>query len=121
MSSRHLLIVDDDDGVRTFVAHVAMRVYPALTLDSVLDGAEAFRAFGQHPADLVITDMQMPIMSGLDLIRALRALPSAVPILMLSSDSMVQTAALATGATRFLAKPFAIAALRQTLRELLPP
>jgi CheY-like chemotaxis protein len=120
MLTRHVLIADDDDGVRTMLDRVAVRTYPALSLRTFADGAAALRAFTERPADLVITDLRMPILSGVALIHALRALPSAVPILALSADAHAAGAALAAGANRFLAKPTTLASLRQILLELLP-
>ena len=114
----HLLIADDD-GVCLVIARVATQLYPTVTLSSVLDGAQALAAFHAHLPNLVITDLHMPGMDGLALVRAIRDLTSTVPILMLSSDWEAKADALAAGATCFLEKPFTIAALRQTLNELL--
>jgi CheY-like chemotaxis protein len=75
MTPRHLLIVEDDDEVSVFIARLILRAFPTYTSVRARDGAIALVAFALHPADLVITDMRMPGVSGLDLIRALRALP----------------------------------------------
>src|SRR5438105_1314843 len=69
-----------------------------------------------HPPDLIITDYQMPIMSGLELVRTLRAQGATMPILVLSSDTSMAEAILAVGATAFLPKPSPIRALRGLLR-----
>ena len=121
MPARHILIADDDDGVRSWLARVVVRTYPSVTLVAVKDGAEALIAYGQRPADLVITNTQMPIMSGLDLVRALRAQRIGIPILMLSANTTIEATALAAGATRFLAKPVKLSLLQKTLVDLLPP
>jgi two-component system response regulator MprA len=121
MPAYHILIADDDDGVRVFLARSAARIYPAATVVAVADGAAALIAFSQQPADLVITDTDMPRLNGLDLTRLLRSQQVMIPILALSSDSAVAADALAAGATRFLAKPVSVRVLRQTLLDLLLP
>jgi CheY-like chemotaxis protein len=121
MPTHHILIADDNDSVRGFLARVVARTYPSVAIVAVKDGAEALVAFGSQPADLIITNARMPILSGLDLIRALRAQQIAVPILMLSADAHAEPLALAAGATRFLLKPPSLPVLRQTLVDLLPP
>jgi CheY-like chemotaxis protein len=121
MPARHIIIADDNDGVRSYLARVVVRIYPSVQLVAVKDGAEALVAFGRQPADLLITNTQMPILSGLDLVRALRAQNIAVPILMVSADPAVEPLALAAGANRFMLKPLPLDALRQTLAALLPP
>ena len=74
------------------------------------DGAEGLAKASGTPLDLVITDLNMPVMNGLEMIAKLRGLPSCrgVPILFLSTesdDSMKQQAKLA-GATGWITKPF---------------
>jgi two-component system capsular synthesis sensor histidine kinase RcsC len=121
MPARHILIADDDDTVRAFLARVVVRTYPSLTLTTVKDGAEALATFGQRPVDLLITNAHMPNLNGLDLIRALRAQQITVPILMVSASPEVEASARAAGVTRFLLKPVPLRILQQALRELLPP
>jgi two-component system response regulator MprA len=121
MPARHIIIADDNDGVRAYLARVVVRTYPSLHLVAVKDGAEALLAFGQRPADLLITNTQMPILSGIDLVRALRAQQIMIPILMVSANPAVEPAALAAGATQFLLKPLPLDLLRRTLIGLLAP
>jgi CheY-like chemotaxis protein len=70
--------------------------------------AEALSAVSQHPPNLIISDYQMPIMSGLELLRTLRAQGMTMPILVLSSDTSMAGAILAAGATAVLPKPFRV-------------
>ncbi len=120
-ASPHVIIADDHDAVRALVARIVVRIYPSVRLVAVTNGAEALDAYNQRGADLVITNQDMPVLRGLDLIRALRAQQATIPILMLSSDPKVEPLARAAGATRFLLKPFTIPVLRQVLIDLLPP
>ena len=121
MPARHILIADDDDSIRAMLARVCVRLYPSVSLVTVKDGAEALAAFAAQPAELVITNANMPTMTGLELICALRAQQVTAPILMLSADGRLQAPALEAGATRFLLKPPGLAVLKQTLVDLLPP
>jgi CheY-like chemotaxis protein len=118
-SARHVLLVDDHAEVRTVLAYLVARSCPDATIGEVSDGAEALRAVARHPPDLIITDYQMPIMTGLELVRALRAQGAAMPIVVLSSDTSITEVMLAEGANHFLPKPFPLPALKELLRTLL--
>ena len=116
----HVLIADDHTEMRVVLAHVVAQLYPAATIAEAADGAEALSAITPRRPDLVITDYQMPMLDGLALTRTLRAHGERMPILALSSDASVAAAILAAGATAFLAKPFRVCELLETLRALLP-
>ena len=117
----HVIIADDEDGVRAVLVHLIRQTYPSATISAFSDGLAALTAYDQHYADLVITNQSMPQMSGLDLITALRTRTTTLPIIMVSGDFFHEQAALAAGATAFVAKPFTRAQLAQTLRRVLPP
>jgi len=117
----HILIAADDDTVRAVVARVVVRTYPSVTITAVRDGAEALLVYRQRGANLLITNNDMAILGGVDLVRALRAQQVTLPILMISADTKVAPAALAAGATRFMVKPFKVADLQRALTRLLPP
>jgi len=68
----------------------------------------------------LLTNNLMPGITGLELIRILRARQATLPILMVSASAFEQQA-LAAGATRFLAKPFSVPNLLLALTSLLPP
>jgi CheY-like chemotaxis protein len=120
-TSYHIVIADDERSVRGLVARVVARTFASVRISAVADGQEALRIVTQDPADLLITNHQMPAMSGLDLIRAVRARGIAIPIVMVSSDQHVGGPALAAGATEFVAKPFTVTGLAAVLTRLLPP
>lgn len=116
----HVLIAEDNDEVRALLARVVARTYPSVTISAVADGADALALYLARGADLLITNNDMPIMSGIVLVQTLRAQQASIPILMISSDAVIQPAAMAAGATRFLLKPFVLADLAQALLLLLP-
>jgi CheY-like chemotaxis protein len=89
------------------------------------NGQLALEALQQRAFDLVLMDVNMPVMDGIAATRAIRALPGPVaniPIVVLTAGTIVETQvmAMAAGATDFLTKPVSIACLRTTLTNLLP-
>jgi CheY-like chemotaxis protein len=117
----HVIIADDDAAVRSIVARVVTRTYAAVTISAVSDGFEAFNIYTQRGADLVITNYDMPVLSGLSLIERLRLLSATLPILMLSANPAIESLARARGVSEFLTKPFTIAQLVYLLTRVLPP
>jgi two-component system chemotaxis response regulator CheY len=77
--THHILSVDDHAEVRTVLMHLVRQLYPHATLASASNGAEALSALTQQRPNLIITDYQMPILSGLELLRTLRAHGMAMP------------------------------------------
>src|SRR5437867_3205031 len=118
--ARHILIVDDHAEVRAVLVRLVRQLYPDATLAEAAHGAEALSAITQQRPALILTDYQMPLMSGLELVRTLRAQGMTLPILALSSDPSIAEAILAAGATAFLPKPSPIPAFRALLHTLLP-
>ncbi len=103
-----VLTVDDSPSVRQVIR---ITLTPAgHTVVEAADGAEGLAKAQAERFDLVITDLNMPVMNGLEMIRALRALPAftGVPIVFLTteSDDAVKQQAKAAGATGWITKPF---------------
>ena len=103
-----VLAVDDSPSIRQMVKVV---LGPAgHTVIEAGDGAEGLVKAKANHVDIVITDLNMPVMDGLEMIRNLRGLPSltGVPIVFLSteSDDGVKQKAKAAGATGWITKPF---------------
>ena len=101
-----VLVVDDDPGARLLVGS-ALEV-AGFRVITAADGVSAMEEFHAHPADCVVLDVVMPGMSGFDVCRALRAMPSSrhVPILMQTSLDDMQSVQRAynAGATDFSSK-----------------
>jgi two-component system chemotaxis response regulator CheY len=103
-----ILTVDDSPSIRQMIKVV---LTPAgHTVHEAGDGAQGLEKAKSTKMDLVITDLNMPVMNGLELIKALRATPSllGLPIVFLtteSSDTLKQEAK-AAGATGWITKPF---------------
>lgn len=105
-SMGRILVVDDEPDLRFVLRRVFMRAGHEVT--EAGDGAAALAQVHHSPPDLVVSDMMMPVMGGVELIRRLRADPvtAAIPILAVSGDWQ-----LAVGADAALAKPYRCAEL----------
>ncbi|HEU5099156.1 MAG TPA: response regulator [Roseiflexaceae bacterium] len=117
----HVIIADDDAAIRSLIARVVARTYDPVTISAVPDGLDALLIYQQHGADLVITNQEMPVLSGLSLIERLRVLSATLPIIMVSAHPSVEPRARAVGVTAFLVKPFLVTQLVQILNTILPP
>jgi CheY-like chemotaxis protein len=115
----HDLIVEDDDDVRALLTRLLGRLYPGATIAQAINGVAALRAFQEQRPDLIITDCQMPMMDGLELVRALRTQGATMPTLAISSDPHLSDAVLKAGADAFLLKPFQLHQLTQQLYALM--
>ncbi|OJF13688.1 response regulator transcription factor [Couchioplanes caeruleus] len=103
-----ILLVEDDPDIRHLVSHKLGK--GGLDVVAVADGVSALRAVRAQPPDLVLLDVRMPCMSGIEVCRELRAGPltADVPIIMLTARSRPQDLeqGYAAGATDYVVKPF---------------
>lgn len=115
-----ILIVEDDPETRDFATIVLeLKGYDVVIARNGREGIDRARA--EHP-DLIVTDLRMPELNGLEMIRQLRRQPecSTVPILVITASQIDHAQdAIRAGASRALAKPFAPELLRSSIKELL--
>jgi DNA-binding NarL/FixJ family response regulator len=110
---KKILIVDDDVALRTVLTRMLER--QGYAVYSAHSGVEGLAMFEQHQPDLIVSDVLMPYMDGLEFCRRLRKLPSGqlVPFLFLSNrvdvDDRIQGHQM--GADDYLVKPFEVAEL----------
>ncbi len=114
-----VLVVDDDPDVRDSLVR-ALR-YAGYGVTAAADGAEALASLSRSPADLIVLDVLMPMLDGLEACRRLRVRGDATPILVLTARGTVddRVTGLAAGADDYLVKPFALAELLARVRALL--
>jgi two-component system KDP operon response regulator KdpE len=112
-----VLVIEDDAEARELL-HLVLRGYGYDVVDATT-GADGLGLAASRSPDLIVLDLGLPDMSGLDVIRELRTW-SATPILVLSSSSRrsARSDALDTGADDYLAKPFFAAELAARLRAM---
>lgn len=117
-----ILVVDDSPTIRRMV-RASLQSLPGMAFREAGSGLEAIETLVMTPADLIVLDLNMPDMHGLDVLRFVRDQDSfkTVPIVVLTTrgDEASRQAALEAGATLFLTKPFAPAALADDIRVLL--
>lgn len=114
-----LLIVDDDDAVRSFISIATQRL--GYQVMGATDGVDALKKLENNPDQigLILTDVNMPQMDGLELVKALKKRPTSPAIAVMSGrlDPTVRVALQAEGVTAFLNKPFSTEALKTTLLQ----
>ncbi len=106
MASERILIVDDEDGMRRLLSRVLTR--EGYDTSAVGSGAEALRLVSSERFDLVVTDIKMPEMDGLQLLAELKEYVPSLPIIVITAYGTIENAvqALRSGAYDYIAKPF---------------
>ena len=117
----HVIIADDEVSIRALIVRVVAHTYDGVIISAVSDGLDALAIYQQRGADLVITNQEMLVLSGLSLIERLRVLSTTLPIIMVSAHQSIEPRARAVGVTNFLLKPFHISQLVEVLIGVLPP
>ena len=116
-----ILLVEDDPDIRYLVSYKLTK--SGFEVIEAADGPEGLRQAELHPPDLVILDVRMPRMSGLEVCRQLRgrARTATVPIIMLTARTRAEDIeqAYAAGASEYVAKPFSPRELQQRVESAL--
>lgn len=114
-----ILIVEDDRKIADFLRKGLEE--EGFTLRVAKDGAEGLASAIAEPPDLAIVDVMLPIMDGLEIVKAVRARRLAFPILILSARDAVEdkVKGLEIGADDYLAKPFSLTELLARIQALL--
>ena len=114
--THHVLVVDDDEEIRSLLRRgLALEGYH---VSLAADGEQAMRLTAEQPVDLVVLDVLMPGLDGLEVCRRLRAADERLPIVMLTARDAVpdRVAGLEMGADDYLVKPFAFVELLARIR-----
>jgi DNA-binding response OmpR family regulator len=116
--SSTILLVDDEESVRKVLTFPLER--DGFRVVQAGDGEEALQRFGESAPDLVVLDIMLPKLDGLEVCKRLRA-TSQVPIIMLTArdDELDKVIGLELGADDYITKPFSIREFRSRVRALL--
>jgi two-component system response regulator YesN len=115
----HIVIAEDEAVVREFLYRAFSRHAPTCTISPVGDGAAALDLINQSGCDLLISDQRMPIMTGVELIQAIRANGAIFPAIIISADMTAEVAAIEAGANAFFFKPLSLSQIRGIIQTWL--
>lgn len=118
---RHIIIVEDENDVREFLVRAFSHYAPHANVTACPNGAAALKVYLAEGCDLVVSDQRMPVMTGLELLHAVRSQNSALPFVLISADPSIEGSALAAGVSSFIYKPLTIAQIRGIVETWLPP
>ena len=115
----NLLIVDDELGMRQFLTHLLQREGHVVRVAG--NGNEAMALLREEQADVLLSDVRMPDMGGIDLLKSARELSSYIEVIMMTAFANVDTAreAFLLGAFDFVQKPFDNDLLKETVTRAL--
>lgn len=121
----NVLVVDDSPVTRKMVRRAVLAAGLALgEVHEAGDGEQALALLAHHPVDLVLADINMPAMTGTELVEQMAALPTLahVPVVMIASPTTQDRLEhlIRRGAKGYLTKPFRPEELRHLLSEILP-
>jgi DNA-binding response OmpR family regulator len=116
--SARILLVDDEQSIQTLLSYPLRK--DGYHVTSALDGSEALRRFEEGRFDLVILDLMLPQLNGVEVCRQLRA-RSQVPIIMLTAKGSEtdKVAGLEVGADDYITKPFSMREFRSRVKAAL--
>jgi DNA-binding response OmpR family regulator len=116
--SSTILLVDDEDSVQKLLSYPLER--DGFRVVQARDGEQALRLFGDEEIDLVVLDLMLPKLDGLEVCKRLRV-ESDVPIIMLTArgEELDKVLGLELGADDYITKPFSIREFRSRVRALL--
>lgn len=118
-AQKSILVVDDEEIARSNMEHVLSK--DGYSCRCAANGIEALRVLAEEEIDLVITDLKMDRMDGLQLLQQINRLTPEIPVIMVTGFATVSSAveALKKGAAHYLGKPVNLDELRKTVKEVL--
>ena len=110
-----LLVVDDDRAILTLIGTIALA--EGFDVATTTNGEDAMKQLRQRPAELVLLDLRMPGVTGLDVLRSIRDVSPKCKVVLMTGFATIDSAveAVKLGALDYLTKPFDLQRLRQLL------
>jgi two-component system chemotaxis response regulator CheY len=123
MAQLKALIVDDSQAMRRSIVYALQRIEDLVCLEAC-DGAEGMKRLAAEHFDIILTDINMPVMDGLKLISLVRGEESAhkeTPVIVITTESAPEDRrrAMALGANAYLVKPLRANTVLDTVRQIL--
>ena len=114
---KRILVVDDDVTIRTPLSKF-LRIY-SYEVDEVSTGKEAVQSVTSGNYDIVLLDLILPDISGLDILKEIRKMRPRLPVIILTGFATIRSAVEATkiGASEFITKPYNLEELEGTIRK----
>jgi DNA-binding NtrC family response regulator len=116
---KQILIADDDLSMRMALAESLERC--GFEVETAENGADALKIFQQGKFEVVITDMRMPKMTGMDVLRGVKKISPQIPVILITAYGTIKTAveAMKEGASEFIMKPFSLDDLEFAVKNVL--
>lgn len=114
---KSVLVCDDEEGVRESLKLILEKDYDVVFAEN---GEDAIKKMKASPIELVILDIKMPRMDGIETLRRLKAINSNIKVLITSGYKSVETAreAITAGASNYIVKPFERAEILNAVKQL---
>jgi len=119
MALAPILVVDDESEMRSALSHALTR--NGFSVESAASGMEALVKIKKDPVSLVITDLKMPEMSGMEVLGAVKKVTPGIPVIVITAYGSIHNAveAMQAGAADYLLKPFSFETLEATVKKAL--
>lgn len=114
-----VFVIEDDPELREVMATI-LRV-EGYEYETFPEGKSAIKRFSENPADLVLTDLKLPEMNGLEILKEIKGLEPNIPVIVITAFGTTESAveALKNGAYDYIQKPFDVDELKLTIRKAL--
>ena len=118
MNERPVLVVDDDPSMRMALSESLLSC--GYHVEAAVDGADALKKFSKGQFDVVITDMRMPQMGGMEVLRGVKKISPETHVIVITAYGTVNTAveAMKEGASDFIMKPFSLDDLESVVKNV---
>ena len=117
MQERSILVVDDEPEMRTALTHALSR--SGYSVETASNGYEGLSKFKKKDFNIVITDMKMPEMTGMEVLEGIKRISPQIPVLMITAFGTINKAveAMKEGASDYILKPFSSETLEAAVRK----
>src|SRR3990172_614871 len=119
MMTKQILIADDDSSMRMALSESLESC--GFEVETAENGADALKKFEKGKFEIVVTDMRMPKMTGMDVLRGVKKISPRTPVILITAYGTVKTAveAMKEGASEFIMKPFSLDDLEFAVKNVL--